>query len=347
MDLINITNKVFANMRGKRKNKIDIEVPFSLEYFCGKYGIEKLFSCIIDIIYEDLLSGKFNTLLYVIMKIVRFFKTYRHKNPFKATDAIFFYMQASVAFGNIIEYNETLVNIVLAYAYSDNDIDDIEISYQDRVELSNDMIESCMTEKNKFDGGRAIIASKLKQYPNIKQIMYLTMKEQHRSILVQSSSHIHIEELKDVCFRKGAYTSLLVLYSIVPNPSDNMKEYAVICGIIGQMLDDLVDIEDDTHDNVNTYATEVFKRDSNLDDYIRELLGIYQELVEHECATDFIKDYISRLFIITAVYRNTNKISKEMYTSFSFTVSYFATNIWYFYKLFKVLGTVVVFKHVC
>jgi hypothetical protein len=255
-------------------------------------------------------------------------------------------MQASIAFSNSVEYNETLVNIVLAYAYSDNDIDNTKISYEDRVKLSNDMIESCMTEKNKLEGGKAIIVSELKQCPNIKQSMYLTMKEQHRSISVQSSKNVDIEELKDVCFRKGAYTSLLVMSSIVSHPSEKMKEYAVICGILGQMLDDLVDVEDDTHDNINTYATEVFKRDSNLDDYIQEFLGIYQELVEHECATDFVKDFITRLFIITAVYRNTNKISNEMYNSFSLTLSYFATQLWYLYKLCKVIGTAVIFNYV-
>ena len=344
MDLIDITSNVFKNVENKRKKIININVPDSIQNFTDKYNLKNLCVMITFSIRKSLLEGKFNILIYIVIEIVRFFKTYKHENPFKASDAVFFYLQSSIAFSDIIEYNEILIDIVLAYAYSDNDIDDKRIHYDERVKLSNDMIESCTTKANKFTGGRAIIASKLKQYPQIANSMHLIMKEQHRSIMIQRSNDSSMSEFKDVCFRKGAYTSLLVLHSIVSNPSIKMKEYAVMCGIVGQMLDDLVDVEDDIHDGVNTYATEMLKHNLNLDEYIMEFLGIYHEVTEHECATDFIKNSISRFLIITAVYRNTNKISNDMYNSFSHTISYFAIHVWYLYKYLKILGTVIMFR---
>lgn len=121
---------------------------------------------------------------------------------------------------------------------------------------------------------------KHKHRKNVVKYIKLSFEGEYKSYKMQYKSH-NEETYKKICGEKGS--TMYFLHKAI-NGLDINEEIDYKIGYIGQMVDDISDIDDDIKKGINTTATYVLEKEGKLDRLFEELLSEVDCLVGKELA---------------------------------------------------------------
>jgi hypothetical protein len=145
----------------------------------------------------------------------------------------------------------------------------------------------------------------------LKKLLELNPKSRQHIIDVAIIEFKSIEEqyntshdLLEMCYLKGE-KSTIAGCSIITN--GEVLNGSNLVGRLGQLFDDIVDIDDDIKDGINTYVTECLVENGNIDCCIDLFVEIFNSLpFEYECVKSIL------LYLVSTHLINNKYISNEM-----------------------------------
>lgn len=138
----------------------------------------------------------------------------------------------------------------------------------DNVKISNSPIVNALYEIYLYFSDRE----------EVVEAMRMAFIEEYKSYLVQKSIH---EEYKhrDVCEGIG-YTMFNLFLRINNLPTDEYHDRIV--GYVGQLIDDISDMDSDINDGINTLAIVVYRKDGNVDRLYHEVVSKLEALPDDQ-----------------------------------------------------------------
>lgn len=177
----------------------------------------------------------------------------------------------------IVKYN-------VLYLLIDHYFDDDQVDEKERKNNIKKLMEVIITEKEvNFENTQLQEAVKIYkeliiEYPQCKDLIKDLLFYEIESVKIQKNSTLDIEEYYKIAVLKGGYT-MLVISALFENNEDNYDE-AFLIGVIMQLIDDSLDINEDNDNKINTYATKI-KENGNIDDIFCDIFGKIKMIKNH------------------------------------------------------------------
>lgn len=190
--------------------------------------------------------------------------------------------------GKLLEkYSEKCAIFMLLYAYVDYYLDDPDISMDNKKSFMKyipERINKTISDDNykEFD----LIMTKFEeQYPRDKfkkpyEALMYAYDIEVKSVKLQYESD-DIEEHEKLMIEKGISTMILYLYMEEETPDKKILDLCIKdVAIIGQLTDDLMDLEKDMRENRDTAVSLCVKKNIPLDIYYLKLEYIFDSYIE-------------------------------------------------------------------
>jgi len=92
---------------------------------------------------------------------------------------------------------------------------------------------------------------------------------------LKQKEEISKEEIWEIIKNKGGYTGLVLLYVFEDKPTKVLKKAAYHCGVMVQLIDDWMDVDEDKKEGVKTLFTEGYLNTKDLFDYVGNVIANY------------------------------------------------------------------------
>lgn len=231
-----------------------------------------------------------------------------------------FYMSAillSLCINGNIRNKDSIMSGALLYLIVDNTLDSNDPKdIKDFVKLINFVINSDLDAINAgypLDNSMINLDSSIKFYRNMVQnnrdIIIATkdiFESEVLSVKIQSKSDLTRKDYMEMAKDKGGKTGIL-LYKIVSDQYDDINS-AYKIGFCCQLIDDIMDLQEDIDNKINTIATYDYKNNCNLD-------ILFNETLEHIDSIDNKFNMLKYACMILLLYVTSkyNILSTDMY----------------------------------
>lgn len=187
-----------------------------------------------------------------------------------------------------VEITPSVFAYSMIYPYSDNLLDDPNISGKEKQEFSfrfnrrlhgENLSPLNHTEAKLFQ----LVAMFEKQYsrndfPEVYQSLYAIQKGQTDSLKLLKSDGLTENEIRRVCFEKGGASVLADGYLVAGNLTKPEEQALIGYGIYLQMLDDIQDMKEDADSNTKTMCSYLNKK--NLGEFVNKTIHFGREVLE-------------------------------------------------------------------
>lgn len=268
-----------------------------------------------EITSGTLLLRKYISLLKPYSKILRIDHNPREEDCI-ASGAVFFYgcLCYIMHFNNSGSHIEDILYYNILYILVDHYIDDIKVSSIVKHHAIDQMFmllhdPMCYKKLNLSDPSFELIAityhKLISRCPAAKRSIIKLFQSEIDGLSIQNKSNHTRNVYYDIALRKGGET-MEVLRSIVDN--DDLSQATYHLGTIVQLLDDMLDVNSDMKNNINTIATYDLINKGNLDelwtDTIYRINDIDPKFIIFKILFMFFAVYIP--------YRNENAFTSEL-----------------------------------
>lgn len=176
----------------------------------------------------------------------------------------------------------------MIYPYSDNLLDDPNISDSEKQEFSirfNKRLHGeNVTPLNHTESQLFQLVGMFEeqynrfQFPEVYESLYAIQKGQTDSLKLLKQSGLTETEIRRVCFEKGGTSVLADGYLVAGKLSPNQEQALIGYGIYLQLLDDIQDIKEDATALTNTMCTSLKK--SDLDEFVNRTIHFGRTALE-------------------------------------------------------------------
>ena len=187
-----------------------------------------------------------------------------------------------------VEITPSVFAYSMIYPYSDNLLDDPNISRKEKQEFSfrfnrrlhgENLSPLNHTEAQLFQ----LVAMFEKQYsrndfPEVYQSLYAIQKGQTDSLKLLKSDGLTENEIRRVCFEKGGASVLADGYLVAGNLTKPEEQALFGYGVYLQMLDDIQDMKEDADSNTKTMCSYLNKK--NLGEFVNKTIHFGREVLE-------------------------------------------------------------------
>lgn len=269
---------------------------------------------------------------------------------FQAIRNVWIMNSIQVLFDMEVKLTPSIFSYSMLYPYSDNYLDDSNISARDKIEFSkkfrrwltgaNDSPSNNM-EKNIYDLVMRIEGEfERKIYPEVFDSLLAIHMAQEQSLLQQKEKTLPFEkDIIGISFEKGG-TSVLADGYLVRGQLDRVEAEFMFCyGIFLQIIDDLQDIDEDSISKHMTIFSQIYDK-YPLDRLINKLMNFIDRFFENEniFTSNEAKELkrvihdCSSIMILEAISKNKDKFSKRYIKEIE---SYSIVRFSYFKKIKK------------
>jgi hypothetical protein len=179
-----------------------------------------------------------------------------------------------------VEINPSVFAYSMIYPYSDNFLDDPNISGKEKQEFSDrfnlrlhgeNIVPVNHTEKQLF----TLVSMFENQYdrlafPGVYESLYAIQKGQTDSLKLIKSGKLSEPEISRVCFEKGGASVLADGYLVAGRLTEQQEQALFGYGVYLQLLDDIQDIKEDSGANTKTMCS--FLGQNNLSEFVNQTI---------------------------------------------------------------------------
>lgn len=187
-----------------------------------------------------------------------------------------------------VEITPSVFAYSMIYPYSDNYLDDINISAKEKQEFSKrfnsrlhgeKIIPVNHTESQLFK----LVGMFEKQYDRIQfsevyESLYAIQKGQTDSLQLLKQSGLDDAEIRRICFEKGGASVLADGYLVAGKLNATQEQALFGYGIYLQLLDDIQDIKEDVDAETNTMCS--FLKQKNLGEFVNQTIHFGRSALE-------------------------------------------------------------------
>lgn len=187
-----------------------------------------------------------------------------------------------------VEITPSIFAYSMIYPYSDNLLDDPNISDSEKQEFSirfNKRLHGeNVTPLNHTESQLFQLVGMFEeqynrfQFPEVYESLYAIQKGQTDSLKLLKQSGLTETEIRRVCFEKGGTSVLADGYLVAGKLSPNQEQALIGYGIYLQLLDDIQDIKEDATALTNTMCTSLEK--SDLDEFVNRTVHFGRTALE-------------------------------------------------------------------
>lgn len=261
--------------------------------------------------------------------------------------------------GRDIEFSNAIFGYSMLYPYTDNYLDNIEVSLEDKKNFNNRFSKRLMglqiDAKDDYAEKVYELVSCIEEvfnreeYPKVYEGLLLIHEGQKKSLYEQEDVSIPYErDMLSISIEKGGASVLADGYLVCGELTKEEEIFAYGYGFLLQVCDDLQDVKDDFKNNHMTMISQLVGK-YNLDKIINKLINIIIDIVDNaDCfkgenindLKDLIKDNCITM-VLFAIVDNKEYFSKEYIKELSgylpFTLGYMEGLEIKLKKKFKVL----------
>lgn len=217
------------------------------------------------------------------------------------------------AIGRKVEFTLGIFGYSMLYPYTDNYLDNIEISIEEKKKfnskflkrLSGEYIKPSSLHEEKIFRLIECIEEQFdrSKFIEVYESLYLIYNGQNKSLYQQENESIPYEkDILDISLEKGGASVLADGYLIYGGLSDDEKEFAYGYGFFLQLLDDLQDVKVDLKNKHMTIPSQL-SRSYPLDKIASKAINLTMDIVNNErCFMEDRKEYIRQLIINNCLY---------------------------------------------
>ena len=242
----------------------------------------------IDTILSDMYLDHYVEFVYSYAKDLRIDTNTMRENDCLASGIIFFYgcLLYIMHFPDWHNYIESIYWYNILYLLVDHYIDDNSIDEEvKKIAITQMSIiiknPSLVTTINVVDPILLTIANVyqklITKHPATKKSIIQLFQAEIEGLDIQNNPACTEKEYYDIATKKGGYT-MLVLYDIVSNTNEDLKNASYHIGTIMQLIDDGIDVLADKNKNINTIATYYLNDKKNLDDLWFHLIRLIDDI---------------------------------------------------------------------
>ena len=179
-----------------------------------------------------------------------------------------------------VEITPSVFAYSMIYPYSDNLLDDVNISGKDKQEFSerfNKRLHGKNIEPVNYSESQLfnLVGMFEEQYnridfPEVYQSLYAIQKGQTDSLKLLKSNGLSENEIRRVCFEKGGASVLADGYLVAGKLTKQEEQALFGYGVYLQLLDDIQDIKEDADANTNTMCSYLNK--NNLGEFVNKTI---------------------------------------------------------------------------
>lgn len=231
--------------------------------------------------------------------------------------------------GISVELTDSIYSYSMLYPYTDNYIDDPNISFEDKNNFNDRLMAvlygeevetSTLQEARVFELiGNIETQYNRQDYPQVHESIILIQEGQIESLKQDSKYKLNKHELMPISFFKGGCSVLADAYLVKGNLSEEEMYFSFQYGTFLQLLDDLQDISSDRKAGHQTLFS-ILKEDQIVDHYVEKLISYIYKVNELKTSDNdimiFMKDIIrscTMVMIMDVVGRNPKYFSKRLY----------------------------------
>lgn len=198
-----------------------------------------------------------------------------------------------VLVGKGIKYSAAVFGYSMLYPYTDNYLDNVNITMNEKREFNNRLQKRLKGEKveNINENERKIyeLIEKIEEvferqsYPKVYESLLQIYEGQVRSLEQQKSISVPYEkDILGISLEKGGASVLADGYLIDGDLSKEEIEFCIGYGFLLQLADDLQDVEEDLKNNHMTVMSQLSKG-YKLDGLVNKLINFTDDLIEGVC----------------------------------------------------------------
>lgn len=179
-----------------------------------------------------------------------------------------------------VEITPSVFAYSMIYPYSDNFLDDPNISGKEKQEFSIRFNRRLNGENisplNHTETQLFILVAMFEyqynrsKFPEVYQSLYAIQKGQTDSLKLLNSDELTENEIRRVCFEKGGASVLADGYLVAGKLTHQQEKALFGYGIYLQLLDDIQDMKEDADANTNTMCSALGKR--NLSEFVNRTI---------------------------------------------------------------------------
>ena len=205
--------------------------------------------------------------------------------------------------GREIEFSNAIFGYSMLYPYTDNYLDNIKVTLENKKEFNNRFSKRLMGEniqpKNSYEGEVYKLIKCIedvfnrKEYPKVYDSLLLIQEGQKKSLYEQESVSTPYErDMLSISIEKGGASVLADGYLVCGELTSEEEIFAYGYGFLLQLCDDLQDVNDDLKNNHMTIISQLANK-YDLDKIINKLINITIDIVD--TATCFKGENIKEL----------------------------------------------------
>lgn len=179
-----------------------------------------------------------------------------------------------------IEITPSVFGYSMIYPYSDNYLDDPEISTADKLQFSerfNCRLHGvCEVPQNHIELQLFRLVEMFEKqfsrilFPNIYESLYAIQQGQTNSLKLMKTDDIPNKQIQQIAFEKGGASVLADGYLVAGKLTEQQEQALFGYGVYLQLLDDIQDIKEDTEANTCTIFSS--HEAKNLDEYVNQTI---------------------------------------------------------------------------
>lgn len=217
----------------------------------------------------------------------------------------------------------------MLYPYTDNFLDNPELSKEEKIEFNNRLYRVLDGEKlipkNFIEEKVFSLVSQIESqysrdtYPQVFESLRLIQEAQIESMKQDSNEILIGDKILPISFFKGGTSVLADAFLVKGNLNIDEMDFTFTYGTFLQLLDDLQDAEDDKKDRHQTLFS-IKSDNESIDNEVKSLISYIFKVntvgESDSTAMSFMKEVISSctlIMVMEAIGRNSNLVSNELY----------------------------------
>lgn len=173
-----------------------------------------------------------------------------------------------------IEISNKMIDFVMCYLWVDFILDQPKEEFTDSLKFIIKVKDIIISDLNNLRHGRELDSELAEYHPVFKayrkivngelrlvKAFYTLLVSELKSVKIQSNHNLPRDEYLKICQEKGENTSILIAEVLGVPVNPQIKLLGYIC----QIVDDIIDIQDDLNEEIQTVATYDYLNDGNVD----------------------------------------------------------------------------------
>ncbi|QOR34866.1 hypothetical protein IMX26_15600 [Clostridium sp. 'deep sea'] len=271
-------------------------------------------------------KGYANITEQFIAEVKKFDSNMHFYDIFQAIRNVWIMNSIQLLFNIDVKMTDSIFSYSMLYPYSDNYLDDVNITSLEKKEFNNRfkawLYDDKIQPKSQLEECIYKLVQRIKKefpshkYPQVSQSLIAIHAAQEKSMFQQAVNTPSENEILNISFEKGGTSVMADGYLVKGNLSVAEQEFLFSYGLLLQLIDDLQDVKEDlASDNLTIFSHRVTK--GNLNEITNKLLR-YIEVVFSQAKIIYTSEtlklkeiiqYSCKMMIIEAISKN-----KELYT---------------------------------